>query len=116
MKTKDLPAGDRLDKLVAEKVMGWTDWRDDRVKPLGQDSRIFRPSKDIACCWDVITRMREEGYALDSYSSCLQGEDGEVWSDAVFLRDGQEYLIRAETFQRAVCLAALQAKGVVEVP
>lgn len=61
MTTDSLPAGPELDRLVAEKVMGFGD--DDyippgrwHVRPNGVDD-WFKPSTNIAHAWEVVEKM-----------------------------------------------------------
>jgi hypothetical protein len=57
----NLEAGRELDTLVAEKVMGWTDWREDsggrRIKAPGENSRPFSPSTDIGDAFEVAAKI-----------------------------------------------------------
>lgn len=136
-----LPAGHALDHLVATRVMGvaqvtvfWSDFsHNPRWEPfdpscelqgaLVQQGKIRlrdgyglgdgkydvnppRYSTDVAAAWLVVEALRTKGYDFDSFTS------HEGWSDAIFLKDGDEHLVRAETFPLAICRAALQAKGV----
>lgn len=61
MDVKKLEAGRDLDTLVAEKVMGWTDWREDsgglRIKAPGENSRPFSPSTDIRDAFEVAAKV-----------------------------------------------------------
>lgn len=56
-----LEAGRELDTLVAERVMGWTDWREDsggrRIKAPGENSRPFSPSTDIRDAFEVAAKV-----------------------------------------------------------
>ena len=60
-----LEEGPELDRLVAERVMGWTydepRWLTSDGKPTGWNGdahRIFSPSTDIAAAWVVITQAQ----------------------------------------------------------
>lgn len=58
----NLEAGHELDVLVAEKVMGWTDWRiwppdQPAIKPPGENSRPFCPSTDIRDAFEVAAKI-----------------------------------------------------------
>lgn len=53
MNIDEMPAGTEMDRLVAEKVMGWdpSEWHQ------GQDCRRWKPSNDIAHAWEVVEKM-----------------------------------------------------------
>lgn len=57
----NLGAGHEMDTLVAERVMGWTDWREDsggrRIKAPGENSRPFSPSTDIRDAFEVAAKI-----------------------------------------------------------
>lgn len=57
----NIEAGREMDTLVAERVMGWTDWREDsggrRIKVPGENSRPFSPSTDIRDAFEVAAKI-----------------------------------------------------------
>lgn len=69
MKIADMPAGPEMDRLVAEKVMGWTPHERNYAffVIIGKERELmdscpvpiseWRPSTDIACALKVIGRM-----------------------------------------------------------
>lgn len=129
-----MPAGREMDALVAEKVMG-AKWDEKRCRvcgwPLDPEGGLCRPddcserpqrkgdgradahafySTDITAAWLVVERMREMGYALDSWSSG-NGDTDHPWTDAIFVKELDETLCREKTFPLAICRAALKAVG-----
>jgi hypothetical protein len=117
MTTEQLPAGMDLDRLVAERVLGWTDVRARNtgagVMVFGRDPagnvRTLRPfSGDIRCAWEVVEAMQARGYRyrLNDYGPKRS------FHCAAFFND-QEYgaLIHGDTAPHAICLAALAALG-----
>jgi hypothetical protein len=112
----ELAAGKDLDMLVAEKVMGWTDWRGDRVKPPGEDSREFKPSIDIAAAWLVAEKVDLFKNCRHLHENGVGIQKGDTWSrtgwewvvEEVFQPVGlNEILARGETAALAICRAAL---------
>lgn len=124
MDIDEMPAGRELDALVAEKVMGYSVYRDPAgymyrfvlvPQNAGPDNPPFcdtqlelvQPfSTDIAAAWQVVTKMRERDYwvfmgIFPSYSYVLFTED----------KSPLEY--RADTgvneVPLAICRAALKA-------
>lgn len=128
-----LEAGRELDKLVAEHVMEWriyegapapawmreTEnglewvgfWPDE---PNEEDygwsfgllgTAVFMPSTDIAAAWQVVEKLRNDGYS--DYHE--YGEDKTPWW--LFMKpDGHyDYCAEAETDPLAICRAALLA-------
>lgn len=101
-----------LDALVAEKVMGWhkgaelsSAWFDSRHNFVHW--KEWCPTVDIKAAWEVVEKMREEGTDVDIYWS------GNEW--IVTLGEnpgGSPDGATSDTAPRAICLAALRAKGV----
>lgn len=76
----NIPAGTETDRLVAEKVMGWT-WdkykRVYRINPndnslfgtgWGDDESpngYFEPSTDIKAAWEVMDKLNERGFDVN---------------------------------------------------
>ena len=64
--------GHEFDIIVAEKVMGWTDWRiwppdQPAVKPPGENSRPFSPSTEISAAMEVVARMRNDWFSFKAW-------------------------------------------------
>lgn len=122
MKIEEMPAGRELDAFVAEKVMGWkyVDHNEAYDLPIsgvafgkGSPDGLSRCpvpyySTDIAAAWEVVEKLRKDGFAFDSYSSGSE-EAEHPWTDAIFMKDNNECLVRAETMPLAICRAASMA-------
>ncbi len=98
-----------IDKLVAEKVMGFEVTKDREIR---QDRKIFRIppySRNIEFAWKVVEKLRENFWVqVESGKTnlCSIGEYGVVGS----------VVHGSDTAPLAICLAALKAVGVeVEV-
>lgn len=100
-----LKAGRELDKLIAEKVMGWNfsdaaqAWYPPNLHPLSNvlGHAIPSYSTDIVAAWKVVERLIKDGHACD-----VLYDHG--WSCHSDLRGRREY---GETAPHAICLAAL---------
>ena len=110
MTDHDLQPGPELDRLVAEKVMGWKKWSttgdhlwtaaDSRVRSLRpEDAWAFNPSTNIAHAWEVVEKLIDKdpniGIDCDGNWACS------LWN----------HVARADTAPHAICLAALKAVG-----
>jgi Phage ABA sandwich domain len=130
MRDEGVAAGRALDALVAERVMGWTDIRNDHyvlLDPAGvwmgrapqsqpwdspQDkdrgiSLVPHYSTDIAAAWLLVECLRDEGWLL----SITPDEPGGGW--AVQYKPKERNLHgweRADTVPLAICRAALAAR------
>ena len=104
--------------LVATDVMGWTQFEPKRSDPEwvmpdkktnGLTGRVvafvndWNPITDPRAWWEVVERMKED--ADVSIRECSEG-----WE--VEFRTSFEEWAQHETIGRAVCIAALRAKGV----
>lgn len=127
-----MEAGLELDRLVAEKIIGWTDiqivphWQNSRkvlegIKPdtiasqyTGYRSKHVIPgySSDIAASWTVVNKLNDLGFAV----FIEQMTDG--LCNAYIKKESLEIsLVISETERltkapHAICLAALKAIGV----
>ena len=120
-----------LDALVAEKVMGWTDiWTDgdyfmayppheQRIMQkmgVGYAERYPIPnySSEISAAWEVVEKMRQEGLTVTITTPPTGWKNWDVrgWDDN---NNDNRFIARADTAPRAICIAALHAKGVREV-
>lgn len=119
--------GHELDKLVAEKVMGWNtsmrqcdgwNYHDDSYP--NSDSRIFAPSTDIAHAWDVLEEMRHRHVYLDviqTNNGFMVGDGSENYADDEGFTEGKLINIGlAETAPHAICIASIRACGVEVEP
>ena len=107
MTTSDLPAGADLDRLVAEKVMGWKPvpctCHKDQTKIPGRsngDGVHFNPSTNIAHAWEVVARFTPRGVKV------MHFEEHGTWA-ANFGYQAMNSL--ADTAPLAICRAALEA-------
>lgn len=116
---------DAIDRLVAEKVMGWhlesrlADgqptgwglyipptmiwWVDDQGAPQVTD---WHPTRDRAQAMMVFERC--DGMTVEHVSEAYQAHD-QPWQDC---GEGYEYFAQADTPMLAICLAALKRAGV----
>lgn len=103
MKT-DLPP---LDAEVAEKVIGITLNYVWRGKP-----RVRRPeeySRNITLAMEVVAKMKQEGWLVTI------NDDGDTWCVEFHVRNesmGMRVDAEHESLSTAICLAALEVKGV----
>jgi len=104
-----------IDRLVAEKVMGWeyvqdTDkWWDGDVL----DIENFNPSTNIQDAWRVVEKMREG--RIFSLCDAWDENDEPIFYANFQYNDGYHvvnYDAYAETAPLAICLAALEVVGV----
>ena len=118
-------AGRELDVRVAAEVMGWTP----RYVPEGSllnapeswgeldywqtsSARVpcgWSPSTDIAAAWEVVEKMRADGWVMSLDHDCYgdgrsAGTDVKFWKHRV-----AEHEAHAVTAPLAICLAALEA-------
>lgn len=107
----DLPAGPEMDRLIAEKVMGWTlnedgNWIDGEGEyryPSPESFAglsAFGPSTNIAHAWQVVERMRE------IIRPSIEYVDGLGWR-----ADFETSYGWGETAPLAICRAAIAAMG-----
>ena len=110
-----------IDKMVAKKVMGWTEIREGkRVDFIGVDperidyDRIPHYSTDIKDAWQVIVRMRGLGWHYE-ISSTDRGADSVRFGQGNYNRYEdewtEEYREEGEV-PMATCLAALAIMGI----
>lgn len=126
----DLPAGPELDRLIAEKVMGWT-WfqvpKHDYDGPLPEQGKVlvppgfdpkgfefppkgvvgpgyfcghFQPSTNITNAWQVVAHQRRFSFSLQAPGS----HPGVGWRVSFGIHHGE-----GDTAQLAICRAALQS-------
>src|SRR4051812_17548037 len=113
--TDELPAGRKLDALIAAKVMGW-DVRGPDDGPwvaLAENGRhatheTFRPSTDIAAAWEVVEHFANYKWLAQSASG-RWGTGPMMWECA--FASPASFQVVAETAPLAICRAALRAKA-----
>lgn len=143
MKVDDLPAGPRLDALVAEKVMGWEqkvirwNWVDlgkeeahidgvcDGVcwtRPDGipiPEAGLPPYSTDIKAAMEAISKLNEQGWnSVLIGPRHLKGPNFRLGWHVSFHKIeswGNSKSVGAD-LPLAICRAAIKAKGIVEVP
>jgi hypothetical protein len=120
-------AGQELDALVAEKVMGQVEcsaWRADRAAPVSYFKEsgdcahaACRPvgfvscySTNIAAAWDVVRRLTDVATPGHADDFTLQYEPRPMAWGAQF--EPAEGAFPCDTAPLAICLAALKAVGV----
>lgn len=103
-----MEAGEALDRLVAERVMGWEPREDGyywhrytQECPM----RSWSPSTNIAHAWEVVECMRSRQNQFDVH---LFGEYGTAFT-CVFACGPARFDGRAPTAQLAICHAAVNA-------
>ncbi len=126
-------AGPEFDALIAQKVMGWRpgimprgteawftspegDWKTANWIP----RKDFQPSLQIADAWQVVVRMNEEGFSFHFFQLNKEGASVSfICGRGPCPQHGNPhhnhhgaYDIEASTAPLAICLAALEAKGI----
>lgn len=123
-------AGEELNKLVAEHVMGWhwkvnargaAGWATERNEALVTDITQWSGfwvypmtpsfSEDIDAAWAVVNNLNARGWRVEIFSTARSGVDVQVskWGGPHHEGDYAEW---AETAPHAICRAALRAVGV----
>jgi len=119
-----LEPGSELDRLVAERVMGWQESSDFAIEKETGDllkidlsDSIFKglwkwsPSTDIAAAWEVVRKMLDSGWGCEIYSpnNPYALENADKWF-VVFAKSEQpDFRARALFAPLAICRAALLA-------
>jgi hypothetical protein len=108
--TKDeilnLPAGEEMDTLIAERVMGFSFNKyghsfTGKGHPGWHDlNKLPNYSTDMAAAWEVVEQRQKNGYCFDA--------DGNALRRRIRFGVGQE-IGEAETMPLAICRAALLA-------
>ncbi len=123
MQTTELQAGSELDALIAEKVMGWCWCEYAYEMPLsdmethrfhgcngGQRSLAeFNPSEDIADAWQVVDKLKEQGFHV----GLVDDFGGEMsWKLNIYATNELPIVFNewASTPELAICRAALKVK------
>ena len=111
-----------IDRLVSEKVMGLSVlpiYDDVPPRPItgyeihtapGQYARLPHYSIDIAAAWEVVEKMKADGWAVNIYS----GNGSQCWEAEFGHPSDRSQDAGSETspLPLAICLAALRVKGV----
>src|SRR3990167_6527685 len=119
-----IPAGVELDKLIAEKVMGWRlgaphyvhgplmhggsmqrAWEGSGLPRADGSSPFswgFKPSTDISAAWEIVEKLNEVQGGIFSL-----GKNGDAW--ICFWGHGDGPSATADTAPLAICHAALKA-------
>ncbi len=116
----DLPAGPELDRLIAEKVMGWKwdagqNWYAGSSGAGTSPRTGFWPSSNIAHAWEVLGKMECPQLTRIESDSIPDGEGGEIaihqcWRcSCETFREGASVAVEADTAPHAICLTALAA-------
>lgn len=113
----NMPAGREMDILVAEKVMGWTRkyvgefgnqiW-DSPSQGAYLEDAIPNYSTDIASAWEVVEKMKEEGFQFVIGTSELFGKPVRYFVE--FKKEGTAFShnrVYTDTVPLAVCRAAM---------
>ena len=109
-----MPAGREMDRLIAEKVMGWKSDGSHSSDGLpiyhtyqngSRDVwlRDWKPSSDIAAAWQVAEKLRNEWGSFDLRA----GLQWFCWSDVDNRIAGEVVAASADTASLAICRAAL---------
>jgi hypothetical protein len=112
-----LEAGQALDQLVAEKVMGWTlkkigdhrVWGQTGWAPAGNyttGEKVFAPSTDIAAAWEVVERLNKLHIDVDVHSNASGKKSVVAWGQVESVNSGHVLSVPL-----AICRAALKVVG-----
>ena len=130
MNIDEMPAGNELDRLVAEKVMKWRRERNWKRRgwwsakdPLRAErgngphnylvhhSEDWHPSADIVAAWEVIEKMIENK-KWEHFSLVRWYDRGQFWWVSGATDDDEPtHSVDSETPMLAICRAALKAVG-----
>jgi hypothetical protein len=111
-----------LDKLVAEKVMGWVDFWTDGIFVMGyppneqamginaERAPVPHYSTDISAAWAAVEKMRGREYQFSLHANVFTMPTYHVAFSHVEGTHG--YRAESDTPALAICLAALRACGV----
>lgn len=106
----DLPAGPELDRLIAEKVMGWEHDGLGYSIDCGKDYRHpFNPSINIAHAWEVVEKLDIVDHEFTLLNSEGIWECG--WRHYRLGFDSDWERSDSATAPLAICRAALRAIG-----
>jgi Phage ABA sandwich domain len=95
-----------LDKLAAEKVMGWP------ADPLGGvPVRDWEPTRELSDAWMLVEKMGALGWYFGIYNFHVEGQSWRV----EIMKGSAHYQREDESIARAITLAALRAVGTPEV-
>jgi len=112
-----MKASPELDRLVAERVMGWREGQKETLQSLKcgigilGEKALPRYSTDIAEAWKVVDKMLDGGWACEIYSpnNPYALEDTDKWA-VVFARcELLDHRAEASSAPLAICRAALLA-------
>ena len=100
-----MEAGQELDALVAESVMGWQKPKD--LSLLDKWLRFFKASTDISVAWQVVEKM-----ISDYPNMWITIEFAPVnWWTVNFSPGFAGYEHQTQSIEESICKAALLAKG-----
>lgn len=107
--------------VVAEKFMGLKvlRYRDGQLVGTTYDGErcetLASYTTSISAAWEVVERMKADGWNMDLNNALVQYENPEDWHH-VWMKDGNHQVVgQAKTAPEAICLAslkALRARGV----
>lgn len=110
-----LPAGPELDRLIAEKVMGWEQDGLGYSIDGGKDYRHpFEPSTNIAHAWEAVECLRKQSKPIIvwagevKYVAALLDENAHAFGDH-YIDSRLNGAFSASTAPLAICRAALMA-------
>jgi hypothetical protein len=110
-----MPAGYKIDILIAEKIMGWKDKISDHLvryyeTPNGEiflKNDVSHYSTDISAAWQVVEKLKREGYPNPQLYTI---DEDDLWHVAIRTHGDMGYDdTEAETAPLAICRAALLA-------
>lgn len=118
---RTLPAGVELDRLVADRVMGWASYSYGDMPERSADGAIFdgeplhgsglvpfQPSTDIADAWRVVEAMRGLGFAVDICDVAISSTVP-LWAVSFFPAGPDTEPPNEHSAPLAICRAALAA-------
>jgi len=124
MKIDDIPAGRKLDALVAERVFGasrrdvWYYYDSPKNEV---SASVPHYSTDIKAAWEVVNWIEANRWTFILTGPEYLNEEGKLVGGykAIFIDSRSErpaVRATADTLPLAICRAALKAVGVIEVP
>lgn len=107
MPENDLPAGPELDRLIAEKAIGWRwnehqNWYEGSGGGTGRVRTSFAPSQNISDAWEVVEALKAAEWTFEMVSEVR-------WYVHLGHDEHHDARGEAETAPLAICRAALAA-------
>ena len=90
--------GPELDRLVAEKVMGWEENREFEMDPhgvvkVGEIIDLWSPSADIAAAWEVVEALKSRGFVVQVTTHAMLSQEPDAWACNIWFPEHQICLL-----------------------